>query len=172
MPGSTANEQGLHITSLPLASVGMQHCVGMISNTLGGLVFRETLPACRMAEVSLGQCCRALHAWFSTRFVGADLELPPSRGPAPALRPPPPSDIPGCEMYLDAESLNHVTGASVRCWRGGSDLLGCMASRDSGRRVFLVTDCGDSFLISDLEARTGARPGDRMLAPQYPWHSC
>ena len=66
-----AHDEGherLHITTLPLDSVRLRHCVALISNTLGGLVFRRTLPACKMAEVSLGQCCRALHAWFHTRY--------------------------------------------------------------------------------------------------------
>ena len=125
-----------------------------------------------MAEVSLGQCCRALHAWFSTRFVGADLELSPSRGTASPPRPPPPPDMPCCEMYLDAESLNHITSASILCWRAGSDLLGCIANRDTRRRIRLVAKNGVSFLIADLEARSGARPGDWPLAPQYPWHCC
>ena len=80
--------------------------------------------------------------------------------------------MPGGELFLDAESLNQVTGASVLSWRAGGDLLGWIADKDSRRRILLVANNGDSYLISDLEARTGARPGDRPPAPRYPWLSC
>ena len=58
----------LHITCLPFGAVGLLHCVGIIANAMGGLVLRPPLPACSLAEVILGQTCRALHTWFSRRF--------------------------------------------------------------------------------------------------------
>ena len=53
-------------------------------------------------------------------------------------------------MFLDAESLNHITGTSILGWRAGSALLGCIASMDEGRCILLVTSTDDSYLIADL----------------------
>ena len=69
--------------------------------------------------------------------------------------------MPSCEMFLDAESLNHVSGTSVLGWRAGGTLLGRIADNDVGRRVLLVIDTGDSFLITGLVAHRGPGAGER-----------
>ena len=80
--------------------------------------------------------------------------------------------MPSCEMFLDAESLNHVTGASVLGWRAGGALLGCLAGRDTRRRVLLVTREGDSYLIADLEANHGAGSAERPEIRGSHLHNC
>ena len=80
--------------------------------------------------------------------------------------------MPLCEMFLDADSLNHVTGASVLGWRAGGALLGCIAGGDCRRRVMLVASNGDSFLIADMEAYPGAGPGERPRVPGGHLLSC
>ena len=59
-------------------------------------------------------------------------------------------DMPPCRMFLDAESLDQITGTSILGWRAGSALLGCIASMDGDRRILLVTSADDSYLIADL----------------------
>ena len=99
--------------------------------------------------------------------------LPGNRARTPAREVlAPDTDMPCCEMFLDAESLNHVTGASVLGWRAGGALLGCLAGGDTRRRVLLVARNGDSFLISDLEATHGAGPAGRPGIRGSRVHSC
>ena len=95
--------------------------------------------------------------------AGAARSGPAGSIPTPATAPPPlPSaGTPDCELFFDTESLNQITGASIRCWQAGSDLLGCAAGQDKQGRVFLCADNGASYLISDLVPRSGRRPGER-----------
>ena len=86
--------------------------------------------------------------------------------PPGGMSPPAGDGMPNCEMYLDAESLNHVSGASTLGWRGGSALLGCIADNDSRGRILLVANNGESLLIADLVALPGTRPGELPRAPQ------
>jgi hypothetical protein len=81
----------------------------------------------------------------------------PLRAGGSRERPTANDDMPPCRMFLDAESLNQITGTSILGWRAGSVLLGCIASMDMGRRVLLVTSAEDSYLIADLVVNH--RPG-------------
>ena len=55
--------QSCHITDLPFGAEGYRHCVLIIIKSVGGL---------RLTQVVLGQTCRSLHTWFSSRFDEAD----------------------------------------------------------------------------------------------------
>ena len=59
-------------------------------------------------------------------------------------------DMPPCRMFLDADSLSQATSTSIRGWRAGNALLGCIASMDEHRRILLVTSSEDVYLITDL----------------------
>ena len=125
-----------------------------------------TLPISRTGSTSAGS---ARTCWGASRRRPEPLgpyHLGAVRGPMPRTCAHPRI------MLLDAESLNHVTGASVLGWRAGGTLLGLIAGRDSRRRVMLVASNGDSFLIADLEAYPGARPGERPRVPRGHLLSC
>ena len=55
--------QSCHITDLPFGAEGYRHCVLIIIKSVGGLL---------LTQVVLGQTCRSLHTWFSSRFDEAD----------------------------------------------------------------------------------------------------
>ena len=89
---------------------------------------------------------------------------PPRRSPgadADRERPPAGDNMPPCRMFLDAESLSHITGTSVLGWRAGGALLGCIADMDVDRRVLLVTNAEDSYLIADLVVNHGPGGDER-----------
>ena len=83
--------------------------------------------------------------------------IEPPRAGVSRERPTASDSMPPCRMFLDAESLNQITGTSVLGWRAGSALLGCIASMDMGRRVLLVNSAEESYLIADLVVNH--RPG-------------
>ena len=93
------------------------------------------------------------------------------RAGAEGARAPAGASMPPCGMFLDAESLNHVTGASVLGWRAGGALLGCIAGMDASRRVLLVIEAGDSNLFADLVAYHGPRADERPKTRRDHWSS-
>ena len=91
LPRDDQPNGGRHITKLPFDAEGWRHCVKGISDELGGLVLRSPLPACGLAEIMLGQTCRALHSWFNCRIdlaLGATPQWPNVAGSRPAAPGP------------------------------------------------------------------------------------
>ena len=76
MSEAIAGSQSRHTANSPFGEKGWRHCVGIIAASLDGLAIRRPLPACSQAEVVLGETCRALHKWFTSRIVENTVELP------------------------------------------------------------------------------------------------